>query len=600
MARQVLEVFLSSTAVDLAPYRDAVYARLARIEIFDCLRQEDFGARSADAVAFCSEKARAADLFIGLVGMRRGWEPEGDNANRSITEIKHDCAKEAGRPRFIWVSPDNFAVPGNLRESEEQHQRQLAFRKSVMAGGEIIVSQEGFSSPGVLASTIVEQLLTHVMSGDLIAVIRPEVGKPKVLQELPDAIVSKLLALLDARGEVAKAASGGLEPVIIAKLAKRLKPNEALDFDQAVAALENAVGIALDSIARGERGTNEGDFVKDVRERVAERTKAGEFDHAAKEVDAALAELDRREIAQRDALQRSRITLLEAGVEQDILRRDASAVARRVKRIAAIQEPEDSSRQFATLRTRQGTFLVEGRDKGFNFSLEIAIEIARLMLNYAGNTDQRGTALNDLGISLRILGARESGTTRLEEAVTACRDALKEYMRERAPLDWAMTQNNLGNALRNLGQRASGTARLEEAVTAYRDALKERARERVPLDWAMTQNNLGLALQILGEREIDTARLEEAVTAYRDALKERTRERVPLAWAITQNNLGNALAILGERESSTERLKQALQAYRAAVEAFKQSGATYYLEIAQGNLGRAEAEIASRQSKGSD
>ena len=36
------------------------------------------------------------------------------------------------------------------------------------------------------------------------------------------------------------------------------------------------------------------------------------------------------------------------------------------------------------------------------------------------------------------------------------------------PLDWAMTQNNLGNALQRLGARESGTARLEEAVAAYR------------------------------------------------------------------------------------------------------------------------------------
>ena len=53
------------------------------------------------------------------------------------------------------------------------------------------------------------------------------------------------------------------------------------------------------------------------------------------------------------------------------------------------------------------------------------------------------------------------------------------------------TQNNLGNALGTLGERESGTARLEEAVAAYRAALKEWTRERVPLDWAMTQNNLG-------------------------------------------------------------------------------------------------------------
>jgi tetratricopeptide (TPR) repeat protein len=86
-----------------------------------------------------------------------------------------------------------------------------------------------------------------------------------------------------------------------------------------------------------------------------------------------------------------------------------------------------------------------------------------------------------------------------------------------------MTHNLLGNALRALGERESGTARLEEAVAACRDALKEFTRERVPLDWAMTQNNLGTALLRLGERESGTALLEEAVAAYRDALTEWTR-----------------------------------------------------------------------------
>ncbi len=77
---------------------------------------------------------------------------------------------------------------------------------------------------------------------------------------------------------------------------------------------------------------------------------------------------------------------------------------------------------------------------------------------------------------------------------------------------------------------------------AYRAALEERTRERAPLEWATTQNNLGLALARLGERESGTVRLEEAVAAYRAALEERTRERVPLAWATTQNNLGEPLS----------------------------------------------------------
>src|SRR5438270_7231514 len=82
----------------------------------------------------------------------------------------------------------------------------------------------------------------------------------------------------------------------------------------------------------------------------------------------------------------------------------------------------------------------------------------------------------------------------------------------------------------------------------------ESTRERAPLQWAMTQNNLGTVLAPLGERESGTTRLEEAVTAYREALREWTRERVPLRWAMTQTNLGNALQIVGERESGTARL----------------------------------------------
>jgi hypothetical protein len=91
---------------------------------------------------------------------------------------------------------------------------------------------------------------------------------------------------------------------------------------------------------------------------------------------------------------------------------------------------------------------------------------------------------------------------------------LQEWTRERVPLDWAMTQNNLGIALKTLGERESGTARLEEAVTVYRAALQEWTRERVPLKWAATQVNLGAALG-------DTRRAGE-----RDGAARRSRRRL--------------------------------------------------------------------------
>ena len=110
----------------------------------------------------------------------------------------------------------------------------------------------------------------------------------------------------------------------------------------------------------------------------------------------------------------------------------------------------------------------------------------------------------------------------------------------------------LGNALATLGERERGPERLEQAVAAYTEALKERTRERVPLEWAMTQSNLGAALAALGEREGGPERLEQAVAAYTEALKERTRARVPLDWAMVQNNLGAALVTQGPGATTAE------------------------------------------------
>ena len=172
---------------------------------------------------------------------------------------------------------------------------------------------------------------------------------------------------------------------------------------------------------------------------------------------------------------------------------------------------------------------------------------------------------NNLGVALATLGEREPGTERLEQAVAVHTGALKEWTRVRVPLKWAMTQSNLGVALTALGEREPGPERLKQAVAAYTEALKERTREQVPLDWAGTQSNLGAALTTLGEREPGTERLKQAVAAFTEALKERTREREPLNWAATQSNLGAALATLGERESGPERLKQAVAAYTEAL-----------------------------------
>jgi tetratricopeptide (TPR) repeat protein len=176
MGRRVLDVFLSSTAEDLKPFRAEVHKRLMSKGIFHCVRQEDFGAQDSGAVEYCRKQAQAADIFVGLIGLRRGWEPDGDAVQRSITEMEHDWARKAGVRRYLWVAPHDFPVAGHIRETDALHARQQAFRAKVMANGERIVSQAGFGSPELLAADVVDRLLIEVVTSDLIRELRPELS----------------------------------------------------------------------------------------------------------------------------------------------------------------------------------------------------------------------------------------------------------------------------------------------------------------------------------------------------------------------------------------------------------------------------------------
>ena len=156
--------------------------------------------------------------------------------------------------------------------------------------------------------------------------------------------------------------------------------------------------------------------------------------------------------------------------------------------------------------------------------------------------------------------------------------------------------SNLGNALSSLGERENEGNWLREAVAAYREALKEYPRERAPLDWAMTQNNLGNALARLGERDDGIGRMDEAVQCYRDALGEFTRERAPMQWAMTQNNLGGALLRLGERDHRHRAVRRPRSPrYNDALAVFIAASAIYYVEVCWENRDRAIALLAERR-----
>src|SRR5215467_3650780 len=104
--------------------------------------------------------------------------------------------------------------------------------------------------------------------------------------------------------------------------------------------------------------------------------------------------------------------------------------------------------------------------------------------------DKRISYLQKEASALLQQGDEFGDNDALLSAIERYKRLVDQAPRERIPLGWARTQDGLGIALTILGRRQSGTAKLEDAVASFREALKERTRERVPLDWAMTQTNL--------------------------------------------------------------------------------------------------------------
>ena len=219
------------------------------------------------------------------------------------------------------------------------------------------------------------------------------------LAERDAALVARIVAAFDATPAATAAHDAGVSDDRVIALARRIAA-DVPDLDAAFAELERAVEVAIEDQVRGAAGSNTGHFVDAVLARMAELSAENRDDEAAAEADRAFAEWEER---QRLETQKG-IALLEAGLRADILRRDPASAARRIARKLELEAP-DPGRFFDDLRDEQATWHQRGRDQGLNFDLEVSIELAHAAQSRARNADERGRALNNLGIALRRSGS---------------------------------------------------------------------------------------------------------------------------------------------------------------------------------------------------
>ena len=124
-------VYISSTIEDLAAERAAAIEVIRRHAVV----KDSYRASEDGTVATCTQDVRDAHLYVGIIGQRYGWIPDGENEPdaKSITEFEYDACREPGRPdipRLIFVrttNPDKF-TDAHTRPSTAQRMKRFRER----------------------------------------------------------------------------------------------------------------------------------------------------------------------------------------------------------------------------------------------------------------------------------------------------------------------------------------------------------------------------------------------------------------------------------------------------------------------------------------
>lgn len=496
------KVFLSSTNADLAKYRDAALAAIDASDHLKSLDYRNWGPRPSDAHGLCREKVCEASLFVGLLGPYRGWEVPGDNRRRSITELEFDWATEAAKPRFVCVTPDEFPVSAGIRESDEVYQRQLDFRRRIMADGANVVSQD-FTSPDRLATIVINALLGFLLAEQLrrsarnadVATVRDDRSVRDALRQLADDRDADLDAMLDHPADV-----DGRE------LEERLHM-------RAVGLLE-ARAKAQSQAAKYFRHIGALAFLRDTGKAIEAYRQATALDprHADGWRQLGVLHIRRGDYADaRMALEAARDLARNGG--------DLALEGRIVGNLGAIDWYQDRLAQAEQLFARD-------------------LDISRQL----DNRDGIARASGNLGLIYKRLARYDEAELMHGEALAVARQLSNR-------IEEARQIGNLAEVKRARGER-SEAVRLHEEALALDESLKNRE------GMARHAGNLGELCQEAGDTVAAVARFEQALEID-VALQNRSGQARHLA------NLGSVRTALGQDEQACGLLARALSLYEA-------------------------------------
>jgi hypothetical protein len=162
-----MNIFVSSTYLDLSAHRQAVNEILLRIKSqFSAM--EYFGSRTDNALEASFKEIMRCDILVGIYAWRYGWQPS--ITSLSITEQEFDYASKLGKKCLCYVVDENHPWSPSHIDHGEPADHLVAFKRKV---GNLVRSR--FTTPDNLAKQVAADLsreLSHAPSDSFGGLLR--------------------------------------------------------------------------------------------------------------------------------------------------------------------------------------------------------------------------------------------------------------------------------------------------------------------------------------------------------------------------------------------------------------------------------------------
>lgn len=184
--KQRIDVFISSTSIDLPEYRKAVQDAILSLGLYPS-GMEHWPVAGENPVDLCRKMVFDAEIYLGIYAHRYGWRPDGDT---SITEMEYDWAKGRKIPQLCFIIDDRHPWPQNRVEDDTAAREKLnAFKQRVM--GDLTVAK--FTTPEDLKAKVLAALAPYSQLSTV------EQLHPYLRGLHTDCLQSGLLRVMDSR-----------------------------------------------------------------------------------------------------------------------------------------------------------------------------------------------------------------------------------------------------------------------------------------------------------------------------------------------------------------------------------------------------------------